>query len=108
MNTSCFLMGENLYVIKKLAIVKRKNTGSKPWRKKCRSAKPRYKARLVVKGYEQKHGNDYDEVFSPVVKMTSIRLALSLIAKLGLEVEQLDVKTAFFHGELEENIYVTT
>ena len=64
----------------------------------------RYKARLVVKGFEQKKGIDFDEIFSPVVKMTSIRTILSLAASLDLEVEQLDVKTAFLHGDLEEEI----
>ena len=66
----------------------------------------RYKARLVVKVFEQKKGIDFDEIFSPVVKMTSIRTILSIAASLDLEVEQLDVKTAFLHGDLEEEIYM--
>jgi hypothetical protein len=67
---------------------------------------PRYKARLVVKGFSQKKGVDFDEIFSPVVKMSSIRVVLSLAASLNDEVEQLDVKTAFLHGDLEEEIYM--
>ena len=66
----------------------------------------RYKARLVVKGFSQKKGIDFEEIFSPVVKMSSIRVTLGLAARLNLEVEQLDVKTAFLHGDLEEEIYM--
>jgi transposase InsO family protein len=69
-------------------------------------SQPRYKARLVVKGFSQKKGIDFDEIFSPVVKMSSIRVVLSLAAKMNLEIEQLDVKTAFLHGDLEEEIYM--
>lgn len=64
------------------------------------------KARLVVKGCNQRKGFDFDEIFSPVVKMTSIRTVLSLTASLDLELEQLDVKTAFLHGDLHEEIYM--
>ncbi|KAL5818254.1 hypothetical protein ACOSQ3_022150 [Xanthoceras sorbifolium] len=67
---------------------------------------PRYKARLVVKGFGQKKGVDFEEIFSPVVKMSSIRVVLGLAASLNLEVEQLDVKTAFLHGDLDEEIYM--
>jgi hypothetical protein len=67
---------------------------------------PRYKARLVVKGFSQKKGVDFDLVFSPVVKMTSIRVVLGLAARPNLEVEQMEVKTAFLHGDLEEDIYM--
>ncbi|GAA0160349.1 hypothetical protein LIER_39024 [Lithospermum erythrorhizon] len=65
-----------------------------------------YKARLVVKGYAQRHGIDYGEIFSPVIKMNSIRLVLRLAASLDLEIEQLDVKTAFLHGNLDEEIFM--
>ncbi|CAJ2648559.1 unnamed protein product [Trifolium pratense] len=67
----------------------------------------RYKARLVVKGFQQKQGIDFTEIFSPVVKMTTIRVILSIVAAENLHLEQLDVKTAFLHGDLEEDIYMT-
>ena len=70
------------------------------------SSKPRYKARLVVKGFSQRKGIDFDEIFSPVVKMSSIRTVLAMAASLDLEVEQMDVKTAFLHGDLEQDIYM--
>lgn len=68
--------------------------------------KARFKARLVAKGFSQKEGVDYSEVFSPVVKHSSIRTLLAIVVCYGLELEQPDVKTAFLHGELEEQIYM--
>jgi Reverse transcriptase (RNA-dependent DNA polymerase) len=62
--------------------------------------KPNYKAQLVVKGFDKKKGVDFEEIFSPVVKMSSIRVVLGLAASLYLEIEQLDVKTTFLHGDL--------
>jgi hypothetical protein len=67
----------------------------------------RYKARLVAKGYSQVEGIDYGEIFSPVAKLTSIRFLLSLAASYDLEIEQMDVKTTFLHGDLEEEIYMS-
>ena len=61
---------------------------------------PRYKARIVVKGFQQKKGMDFDEIFAPVVKMTSIQTVLSIAANMNLKVEQLDVKTTFLHSDL--------
>ena len=75
--------------------IKKKNDGSK-----------RYKARLVVKGFQQKKGIDYLEIFSLVVKISTIRLVLGMVAVENLHLDQLDVKTAFLHGELEEDIYM--
>eukprot|EP00253_Pinus_taeda_P021025 PITA_21025 len=68
--------------------------------------KQRYKARLVVKGFAQKNCIDFDEIFSHVVKMTSIRTILSLVAIQDLHLEKLGVKTTFLHGDLEEEIYM--
>ena len=68
--------------------------------------KKRYKARLVVKGFAQKKGIDFDEIFSPVVKMNSIRTILSLVVVEDFHLEQLDVKTIFLHGNLDEDIYM--
>ena len=62
-----------------------------------------YKARLVVKGFEQKFKIDYFEVFSHV-KNTTIRLVLGMVASENWHLEQLDVKTTFFHGNLEKEI----
>ena len=65
-----------------------------------------YKAKLVVKGFAQKKCIYFDEIFSPVVKMTSIRTLLSIVMVEDLHLEQLDVKTTFLHGYLEEYIYM--
>ncbi|GKF30699.1 retrovirus-related pol polyprotein from transposon TNT 1-94, partial [Tanacetum coccineum] len=68
--------------------------------------KPRYKARVVAQEFTQRAGIDYNEVFSPVVRHTSIRVILSLTACEDYELEKLDVKTVFLHGNLEETIYM--
>ncbi|GJV17432.1 retrotransposon protein, putative, ty1-copia subclass [Tanacetum coccineum] len=68
--------------------------------------KPRYKARFVARGFTQKAGIDYNEVFSLVVRHTSIRVILALTACKDYKLEQLDVKTTFLHGNLEEVIYM--
>jgi hypothetical protein len=66
----------------------------------------RYKARLVAKGFQQIHGIDYDQTFSHVENMDSIRLALAITVAKEWEVQQMDVKNAFLHGDLLEEIYM--
>ena len=68
--------------------------------------KRRFKALLVVKGYSQRKGIDYAKIFSPIVKLTSIRILLSVVASENLHLEQMDVKTAFLHGDLDKEIYM--
>jgi hypothetical protein len=63
-----------------------------------------WKARLIAKGFNQKEGIDYDETFSLVVMLESIRILLSIEAHLDYEIWQVDVKTAFLNGSLEEII----
>ena len=69
--------------------------------------KSRYKARLVVKGFTQREGVDFNEVFSPVVKYSSIRVLLAITAALDLELDHMDVKTTFLHGNLDEEILMS-
>eukprot|EP00253_Pinus_taeda_P007505 PITA_07505 len=66
----------------------------------------KYEAQLVAKGYSQVSGIDFGDIFSPVSKVTFIRLLLSLAVAFYFEVEQMDVKTSFLHGDLEEKIYM--
>ena len=66
----------------------------------------KYKARLVVKGFKQKEGHDFFDTYSPVTRIASIRVLLAIAALHNLEIHQMDVKTAFLNGDLEEEIYM--
>ncbi|KAG8496998.1 hypothetical protein CXB51_008222 [Gossypium anomalum] len=66
-----------------------------------------YKGRLVTKGFRQIYGVDYDETFSPVAMFKSIRILLAIDAFHDYEIWQMDVKTAFLNGKLEEDVYMT-
>ena len=66
----------------------------------------RHKTRLTVKRFTQKEGIDYTETFSPVSKKDSLRIILAFVAHFDIELKQMDVKTAFLNGEVEEEFYV--
>jgi hypothetical protein len=90
--------GKNVLKIKWVDRIKKENHMSHP----------RYKARLVVKGFSERKGIDFDEIFSPMMKMASIIMILGLASSIISEVEQMNVNTTFLHGELEKNLHRTT
>jgi hypothetical protein len=93
---SPLLKGHKLFRCKWVYITKYASNGSVE----------RRKAQLVSKGFSQVEGIDYNETFSPITKMKSICLVLSLTASYKWEVHQMDVKSTFFHGDLQEEIYM--
>ena len=66
----------------------------------------RNKARLVCKGYAQEEGIDYGETFSPIARMEGVRTLLAYATYKGFKVYQMDIKSAFFNGILEEEVYI--
>ena len=66
----------------------------------------KYKAQFVAKDYSNVERIDFGEIFSPLAKLTSIIFILSIVVSFDLEVEQMDVKTTFLHGDMEEEIYM--
>ncbi|MCO5599479.1 hypothetical protein L7F22_053583 [Adiantum nelumboides] len=76
------------------------------YKKKIASNVENYKARLMAKGFKQEYGVFFLEIFSTLVKMTSLRILLALLATEDMERDQMDVITAFLHGDLEEEIYM--
>ena len=89
---------------------KGKNLVGSKWvyktKRKANGDVDRYKARLVAQGYSQVAGIDYDEVFAPVARYTSIRSVVAIANQLDLDMHQMDVKCAFLNGELEEEVYM--
>jgi hypothetical protein len=66
----------------------------------------KYKARFVAKGFSQVEGIDYEETFAPIARYTSIRTIIALAASMGWRLHQMDVKTTFLNGEIEEEVYI--
>ena len=66
----------------------------------------RHKARLLAKGYSQEKGKDFDEVFSPIARLESIRILIAIAAQMEWDLHHLDVKSAFLNGEIKEEVYV--
>ena len=66
----------------------------------------KFKAKFVAKGYAQKEGIDYEQTFTPVARYTSIRSVISLAVQMGWEIHQMDVKTTFLNGVIEEEVYI--
>lgn len=72
-----------------------------------KTSPPIHKARLVARGFQQQHGLDYDETFAPVIKWVTIRTVVALAASKRWQIHHMDVRTAFLHGILREEVYMT-
>jgi hypothetical protein len=72
----------------------------------CKGNIDRFNVRLMVKGFTQREGIDYNEIFSPISSKDSFRIIMSLVAHYDLELHQIDIKTAFLNGDLYENVYM--
>ena len=66
----------------------------------------KYKARFVAKRYSQKEGIEYEETFAPIARYSSIRTIISLAIEMGWRIHQMDVKTAFLNGVIEEEVFI--
>jgi hypothetical protein len=88
--------GKKVVGYKWVFTIKHKADGSVEW----------YKARLVAKGFTQTYEIDYEETFAPIAKMNSIRVLLFIVANLNWPLHQFDVKNAFLHGDLKEEVYM--
>ena len=67
-----------------------------------------YKERFVARGFSQKEGIDYEEIFSPLARYTSIRTIMALDSMMKWDLHQMDVKTTFLNGMIEEEVYIET
>ena len=66
----------------------------------------KYKARFVAQGFSQIEGIDYEETFAPVARYSSIQTILALSAQMGWHIHQMDVRTTFLNGVIEEEVYI--
>jgi hypothetical protein len=66
----------------------------------------KFKARFVARGFSQKEGIDYDEIFAPLARYTSIKIIISLASVFYWKLHQMDAKTVFLNGEVEQEVYI--
>ena len=92
-----------VYVDKKETEANKILTGQWVFRIKANN---KYKARLVIRGFEQEYGIDYTETYSPVININCLRILIALAANKGYVIKSFDIKTAFLHGELKEKIFM--
>lgn len=99
------LKKNNTWVLVDKNEIKDKNILSCKWVFKVKD-EGKYKARLVIRGFEQKYGIDYQETFSPVINMTCLRILFALAVNKDYIIKKFDIKTAFLYGQLNEEIYM--